>query len=179
MQAYHHEYIPEVDLLVVVLVGARSSDFDQPHPRNLPHIHHPHQQQEPQKYQQQHQQFGLAEEGHGSLSGGLFPDVEVVGVVAVVAEVRQEQPVVVVENATAIQQTCYRALFQTSSPCHLSSPWPLQICLSHLAPVHSSFAEIYHVAVCSSGSPNQSHRLVILPWLSANRNTQEYDPTDY
>ena len=93
--------------------------------------------------------------------------MEVVGVVAVVAEVRQEQPVVVVENAKAIQQTCYRALFQTSSPCHLSSPWPLQICLSHLAPVHSSFAEIYHANPYSSCSPSQSHRLVILAWLAA------------
>ena len=32
MPAYRCEYIPEVDLLVVVLVAARSSDFDQPHP---------------------------------------------------------------------------------------------------------------------------------------------------
>ena len=77
------------------------------------------------------------------------------------------QPAVVVENAKAIQQTCYRALFQTSSPCHLSSPWPLQICLSHLAPVHSSFAETYHEAPCSSSSPSQSCRLVILAWLAA------------
>ena len=41
MQAYHYEYIPEVDLLVVVLVAARRSDFDQPHPHNRPHTHHP------------------------------------------------------------------------------------------------------------------------------------------
>ena len=34
VHAYRCEYIPEVDLLVVVLVAARSSDFDQPHPRN-------------------------------------------------------------------------------------------------------------------------------------------------
>ena len=55
MQAYCCEYIPEVDLLEVVLVAARSSDFDQPHPHNRPHIHHPtHQQQEPQKLQQPH-----------------------------------------------------------------------------------------------------------------------------
>ena len=88
MQAYHYEYIPEVDLLVVVLVVARSSDFEQPHPRNLPHNHPPpHQQQEPQKYQQQHQQFGQTQEEHGSLGGGRFRDVEVV-VVVVVGEVR-------------------------------------------------------------------------------------------
>ena len=91
--------------MVVVLVVAHSSDFDQPHPRNLPHNHPPpHQQQEPQKYQQQHQQFGQAEEGHGSLGGGLFPDMEVVVVVVVVvvivAEVRQVQPVV--EDAQAV-----------------------------------------------------------------------------
>ena len=92
--------------MVVVLVVARSSDFDQPHPCNLPHNHlPPHQQQETQTYQQQHQQFGQAEEGHGSLGGGLFRDVEVVIVVAVVvvvAEVRQVQPVVVVEDAQAL-----------------------------------------------------------------------------
>ena len=69
-----------------MLVVARSSDFDQPHPSNLPHNHPPHQQQEPHKYQRQHQQFGQAEEGHGSFGGGLFRDVEVV--VVVVAEVR-------------------------------------------------------------------------------------------
>ena len=49
-------------------------------------------------YQQQHQQFGQAEEGHGSLNGGMFRDVEVV--VVVVAEVRQVQPVV--EDAQAV-----------------------------------------------------------------------------
>ena len=53
-------------------------------------------------YQQQHQQFGQAQEGHGSLGGGLFRDVEVVIVVVVVAEVRQVQPVVVVEDAQAL-----------------------------------------------------------------------------
>ena len=85
-----------------MLVVARSSDFDQLHPRNLPHNHPPpHQQQEPQKYQQHHQQFGQAQEGHGSLAGGLFRDVEVV-IVVVVAEVRQVQPVVVVEDAQAL-----------------------------------------------------------------------------
>ena len=89
--------------MVVVLVVARSSDFDQPHPRNLPHNHPPHQQQEPQKYQQQHQQFGQAQEGHDALGGGLFRDVEVViVVVVVVAEVWQVQPVVVVEDAQAL-----------------------------------------------------------------------------
>ena len=88
MQAYHYEYIPEVDLLVVVQVAARSADFDQPHPHNLPHNHPPpHQQQEPQKYQQQHQQFGQTQEEHGLLGGGLLRDVEVV-VVVVVGEVR-------------------------------------------------------------------------------------------
>ena len=100
MQAYHYEYIPEVDLLVVVQVAARSVDFDQPHPHSLPHNHPPpHQQQEPQKYQQQHQQFGQAEEVHGSLGGGLFRGLEVI-VFVVVAEVRQVQPVV--EDAQAV-----------------------------------------------------------------------------
>ena len=61
MQAYHYEYIPEVDLLVVVLVAARRSDFDQPHPHNIPHNHPPPQQQ-----------FGQAEEEHDSLGGGYF-----------------------------------------------------------------------------------------------------------
>ena len=74
--------------MVVVLVVACSSNFDQPHPRTLSHNHPPaHQQQEPQKYQQQHQQFGQTQEEHGSLGGGLFRDVEVV-VVVVVGEVR-------------------------------------------------------------------------------------------
>ena len=41
------------------------------------------------------------------------------------------------------------------------------ICLAHLAPVHSSCAEIYHATPYSSGSPSQSRRLVILPWLVA------------
>ena len=95
MQPYHCDYLHVDDRVLVV---ARSSDFDQPHPRNLPHNHPPpHQQQEPQKYQQQHQQVGQAQEGHGSLGGGLFRDVEVVIVVVVVvaaAEVRQVQPVV-------------------------------------------------------------------------------------
>ena len=62
MQAYHYEYIPEVNLLVVLLVAARSSDFDQPHPHNRPHTHHPPgYQQEPKKHQQheqKHQKFG-------------------------------------------------------------------------------------------------------------------------
>ena len=40
-------------------------------------------------------------------------------------------------------------------------------CLAHLAPVHSSFAKIYHATSYSSGSPSQSRRLVILPWLAA------------
>ena len=47
-QSEYCEYIPEVDLLEVVLVAARSSDFDQPHPHNRPHNHPPpgyHQQQ--------------------------------------------------------------------------------------------------------------------------------------
>src|SRR3954463_14644782 len=49
------DYLHVDDLVVVVLVVARSSNFHQPHPRNLPHNHSPlHQQQEPQKYQQQH-----------------------------------------------------------------------------------------------------------------------------
>ena len=99
MKAYHCEYLHVDDLVGVVQVVARSSDFDQPHPRNLPHNYPPpHQQQEPQKYQQQHQQFGQTQEGHGSLGGGLFRDVEViivvVFVVVVVAEVWQVQPVV-------------------------------------------------------------------------------------
>ena len=41
VQAYHCEYIPEIDLLVVVLVAARSSDFDRPHPHNRLHNRHP------------------------------------------------------------------------------------------------------------------------------------------
>ena len=77
MQAYHCDYLHVDDLLVVVQVVSRSSDFDQPHPRNLPHNH-------PPPHQQQHQQFGQTQEGHGSLGGGLFHDVEVVIVVVVV-----------------------------------------------------------------------------------------------
>ena len=78
-EPYHCDYLHVDDLVVVVQVVARSSDFDQPHPHNLPHNHPPrHQQQEPQKYQQQHQQFGQTQEEHGSLGGGLFRDVEVV-----------------------------------------------------------------------------------------------------
>ena len=89
MQPYSCNDMHEDDLVVVALVVARSSDFDQPHPRNLPHNHPQPQQQEPQKYQQQHQQFGQAQEGHGWLGGGLFRDMEVVAIiVVVVVEVR-------------------------------------------------------------------------------------------
>ena len=88
MQPYHCDYMHVDDLVVVVLVVARSSDFDQPHPRN-PRRNRPppQQQQEPHKYQQQRQQFSQAEEGHDSLCGALFRDVKVV--VVVVATVQQ------------------------------------------------------------------------------------------
>ena len=36
MQPYHCDDMHEDDLVVVVLVVARSSDFDQPHPHNGP-----------------------------------------------------------------------------------------------------------------------------------------------
>ena len=99
MQAYHCDYIPKVDLLVVVLVAARSSDFDQPHPHNRPHTHHPpgyqqQQEQEPKKHQQQvqqHHKFGHPQEEHAAL---VHTDSEG-GVLAVVVEVRWVQPVVV------------------------------------------------------------------------------------
>ena len=103
-EPYHCHYLHVDDLVVVVLVVARSSDFDQPHSRNLLNNPPPlHQRQEPQKYQQQHQLFSQDQEGHDSLVGGLFHDVEVVVVVVVVvAEVRQVQPVVVVEDAQVV-----------------------------------------------------------------------------
>ena len=40
VQAYHCDYL-HVDDLVLVLMVARSSDFDQPHCHNLPHNHPP------------------------------------------------------------------------------------------------------------------------------------------
>ena len=100
MPAYRCEYIPEVDLLVVVLVAARSSDFDQPHPRNGPP---PLQQQEElQKHQQWHRNFA-----QGQWERAMLVPLDLEGgvgdVVVVVVEVRHVQPVVVGEDALVIQ----------------------------------------------------------------------------
>ena len=65
MQPYHCDYLHVDDLVLVV---ARSSDFDQPHPRNGPP---PLQyQQELQKHQQQvqrHQKFDQVQGEHAVL----------------------------------------------------------------------------------------------------------------
>ena len=44
-EPYHCHYLHVDDLVVVMLLVARSSDFDQPHPHNLRHNHPPPHQQ--------------------------------------------------------------------------------------------------------------------------------------
>ena len=86
------------DLVVVVQVVARSSDFDQPHPRNGPP---PLQQQEElQKHQQWHRNFAQGQWERAMLVPlDLEGDVLVVVIVVVIVEVHYVQPVVVVEDA--------------------------------------------------------------------------------